>query len=372
MTQRDNGKGRAEGQAKSVNRREILKRSLAVSAVGLAAPLIFPRRAFAADRSKQLVVVHWGGAGGDANRKAYFEPFSKEMGIEIIEETGPGMEKVKAQVDAGKVSWDLLIDIGRFRMFQGAQQGLLEKIDYNVVTNVKDIIQDGAHAYGVASNVGSEVISYNTTSLGGGKHPRSWAEFWDVKGKPGHRAMQMKAYGNLEIALVADGVAPDKIYPIDVERAFAKLDQIKPHIDVWTTSYAQPIRLMTDGEVDVSPAWNARVSAAVADGAPLSIEWNQGFIYYDMWSVPKGAPNAAAAMRFINFCLDPQRQANFSTLYPYGPSNRKAIPLLSAEARAKQPTAPENLKKQIVFNDEWWASRLTELTDRFTLWAAKK
>lgn len=366
MTQRKTG----ESHAKGVDRRRVLKGGLAAGAA-FAAPLIISRRALA-DRANQLVVVHWGGNGGDANRKAYFEPFSKETGIEIIEETGPGMEKVKAQVDAGKVNWDVLVDIGRFRMFQGMQQNLLEKIDYNVVTDTKDLIKDGAAEYGVASNVGSEVIAYNTSTMGGGKHPKSWAEFWDVTGKPGHRAMQMKAFGNLDIALAADGVPGDKIYPIDVERAFKKLDQIKSSIDVWTTSYAQPPRLLTDGEVDVTAAWNSGIAAAAAKGAPVAIEWNEGFIYYDMWSVPKGAPSAKAAMKFINFCLDPHRQAAYATLNPYGPANTKALPLLAPEVRAMQPTAPENLEKQIVFNDEWWAGRLTELTDRFTLWAAKK
>lgn len=360
-----------ESGAKRLSRRQALKSSVALGAAAIAAPLIVSRSALA-DRMKQLVVVHWGGAGGDANRKAYFEPFSKETGIEIIEETGPGMEKLKAQIEAGKVIWDVLVDIGRFRMYQGMQQNLLDKIDYNVVTNAKDVIQDGAAEYGVASNVGSEIIAYNTTTMGDDKYPRTWAEFWDVKAKPGHRAMQMKAYGNLEIALVADGVPREKLYPIDVERAFKKLGEVKPHIDVWPTTYDQPIRLLTDGEVDAATAWNARVAAAIANGAPLGIEWNEGFIYYDMWSVPKGAPNTTGAMRFINFCLEPQRQATFSTLYPYGPSNKNAIPLLTAEARAGQPTAPENLEKQIVFNDEWWAPRLTELTDRFTLWVAKK
>ena len=142
-------------------------------------------------------------------------------------------------------------------------------------------------------------------------------------------------------------------------------------IDVWTTTYDQPIRLLTDGEVDVAPAWNAYVSAAVASGAPLGIEWNQGFLYYDMWSVPKDAPNTAGAMQFINFCLEAQRQATCASLYPYGPSNKDAIPLLKPEIRKILPSTPENLEKQILFDDEWWAPRLTQLTDRFTLWASK-
>ena len=178
MTERINSGKRM----RHVGRRQVLKVGLAAGAA-LAAPLIISRRAIA-DRANQLVVVHWGGNGGDANRKADSEPFSKETGIEIIEETGPGMEKVKAQIEAGKVNWDVLVDIGRFRMFQGMQQNPLEKIDYNVVTNTKDLIKDGAAEYGVASNVGSEVISYNTNALGGGKHPKSWAEFWTRKANP--------------------------------------------------------------------------------------------------------------------------------------------------------------------------------------------
>lgn len=363
MTSNKNGSNK-------LDRRAMLKSGMALGLTGLAAPYVFIPHALA-QRSNQLVVVHWGGAGGDANRKAYFEPFTKETGIEIIEETGPGMEKVKAQIDAGNVAWDLLIDIGRFRMFQGIEQDLLEKIDYNVVTNTEDLIDDGLHEFGVASNVGSEVITYNKNAMGG-RHPTSWAEFWDVEGLSGHRAMHQKAYGNLEMALVADGVPPSEIYPIDTDRAYAKLEQLKPHIDVWTTTYDQPIRLLTDGEVDIAPTWNARASAAIANGAPLGIEWNEGFLYYDMFSVPKGAPNAKAAMQLINFCLDAERQAYFSTMYPYGPSNRKAIDLIPADARALQPTAPQNLEKQIVFNDQWWAPRLTELTDQFALWSATR
>ena len=133
----------------------------------------------------------------------------------------------------------------------------------------------------------------------------------------------MKAFGNLEIALSADGVPTDKIYPVDVERAFKKFDQIKAAIEVWTTSYAQPPRLLTDGEIDVTPAWNSGIAAAASKGAPVAIEWNEGFVYYDMWSVPKGAAGAEAAMKFINFCLDPQRQATYATLNPYGPSNTR-------------------------------------------------
>lgn len=353
-----------------ISRRAFLQRSAAAAAGSALGPYIFVRHA-TAQRQKELVAVHWGGAGGEANRKHYFEPFTKETGIRVIEEVGPDMAKVKAQLDAGKVTWDVLIDIGGFRMFQGAQMGLLEKIDYNIV-NAKDLITPYAvQPYGVGSNVGAEIIAYNTQRLGSGRHPKTWAEFWDVKGMPARRAMHVKAYGNLELALVADGIPGDKLYPLDVERAFRKLGEIKPAIGVWTQTYDQPIRLLADAEVDVTPAWNARASAGADAGAPIAIEWNQGFLYYDFYAVPRGAPNREGAMRFINFALDPVRQAAFATTYPYGPVSKRALDLMSKQALERIPTNPRHMEKMYLFDDSWWAPRLSELTERFKLWVSR-
>ena len=64
----------------------------------------------------------------------------------------------------------------------------------------------------------------------------------------------------LQFALVADGVPLDKVFPIDVDRAFKKLEQIKPHIKVWWTQGNQSQQLMRDGEVDMMVMWNARAS----------------------------------------------------------------------------------------------------------------
>jgi putative spermidine/putrescine transport system substrate-binding protein len=315
--------------------------------------------------------VHWGGSGGNANRAAYFEPFAKETGIKIIEEVGPSMEKVKAQVDAGNVTWDVLVSIGAFRMYQGVKLNLLEPIDYNVVTNTKTLLNGALQPYGVFSEVSSWLIAYNNKKLAGSKHPGNWAEFWDVKGFPGHRSMQNLVIFTLETALLADGVQPDKLYPLDIDRAFRKLAEIKPHIDVWATNYEQPIKLLVDGEVDLTHAINARTTEAIGKGAPISVEWNQGIISYDCWAVPKGASNKKAAMEFINFCLAPERQAHYVTLYSYGPINREALPLLPSAVRNNVPTSPGILERQVPLNDQFWADNLGSLGERFSKWLAQ-
>ena len=81
-----------------------------------------------------------------------------------------------------------------------------------------------------------------------------------------------------ETLLLADGVPADKLYPLDLDRAFKKLDEIKPHITVWWTSGAQSAQLLNDGEVDMVMAWNGRVSALTKEGAKVAFTYNQGIL----------------------------------------------------------------------------------------------
>src|SRR5205823_2462578 len=89
----------------------------------------------------------------------------------------------------------------------------------------------------------------------GGTQPKSWADWWDVKKFPGARSMRDHPVDNLEFALIADGVAMDKLYPLDVDRAFKKLDQIKPHVNVWWSTGQQPAQLLLDKQFWIDDAW---------------------------------------------------------------------------------------------------------------------
>ena len=79
-----------------------------------------------------------------------------------------------------------------------------------------------------------------------GESPNSWADFWDVKKFPGPRALgaEVTFARNLPCSPTA---SPYKLYPIDVERAFRKLAEIKPHVKVWWKHGDQPIQLLSQG-----------------------------------------------------------------------------------------------------------------------------
>src|SRR5580700_1787510 len=136
-----------------------------------------------------------------------------------------------------------------------------KKLDITKLPNAAAMPENYRSPYSVAYEFYSSVLAYSQTKYPAGAAPDSWADFWDVKKFPGRRALRNHPLATLEAALMADGVAPDELYPLDVDRAFKKLEQIKPYITVWWTSGAQSAQLLNDGEVDMVMAWNGRVSA---------------------------------------------------------------------------------------------------------------
>lgn len=348
----------------AVRRREFLATT---GALGLA--IITPRIARPAS-ANELVVASWGGPYQEALRKAHFEPFSRKTGIKVIETTFEDpLSRIKAMVEARNVEWDV-VNVGDRHVIIGAREGMLEPIDYKVVPTA-DLIPAAVHPYGVGSDVYANTIGYHTRRYTAQNHPRSWAEFWDVKRFPGPRSMRKVPFANLEFALLADGVAPEKLYPLDVDRAFRSLDRIKPHVTAWWTSGAQFTQLLGNGEVDLAAIWDGEVVGAIAKGAPIGVERNQGLLSGDWWAVLKGAPHRENAMKFLAFAGLPESQANQTKYVSYAPTNRKAFDFIDAGSAKSLTTHPDYVKGLIKADNEWWGKHNTALTERFNAWLIK-
>ena len=231
---------------------------------------------------------------------------------------------IKTQVASGKPTWDV-VDVPTGYCLRGGEQGLIEKLDFAKLPNAAAMPENYRSPYSVAYEFYSSVLAYSQTKYPAGAAPNSWADFWDVKKFPGRRALRNHPLATLEAALMADGVAPDKLYPLDVDRAFKKLEEIKPYITVWWTSGAQSAQLLNDGEVDIEMAWNGRVSALAGEGAKVGFTYNQGVLQNTSLCILKGAPNLPTAVRFLNEAVDPVNQANLPLHIDYGPANPKAF-----------------------------------------------
>ena len=210
------------------------------------------------------------------------------------------------------------------------------------------------------------MLAYSQKTFSAEAAPNSWADFWDVKKFPGRRALRNHPIATLEAALMADGVAPDKLYPLDVDRAFKKLEEIKPNITVWWTSGAQSAQLLNDGEVDMEMAWNGRVSAVAKEGAKVAFTYNQGILQSTSLCILKGAPNLETAVSFLNEAVDPVHQANLPLHIDYGPGNPKAFDtgVIKPERAAQLPSEPANAAKQALMSYAWWSSPAGEAAEK--------
>jgi putative spermidine/putrescine transport system substrate-binding protein len=162
-------------------------------------------------------------------------------------------------------------------------------------------------------------------------------------------------------------VAPKNLYPLDVDRAFAKLDRIRSHVAVWWTSGAQNTQLLQSGEIDMADTWTARAFAAIDEGAPVRVVWS-GLYSIDGWSIPLGTPMLKEARSFVRFCMRPGPQAVYSSLVSNGPSNLKAYEFIRPERARILPTLPENLKGLTPRDFAYWGKHYAAVSERFQEW----
>jgi putative spermidine/putrescine transport system substrate-binding protein len=311
-------------------------------------------------QAETLTLVSWGGAMQDANRKAHWEPATKALGIDFVEDTlSNGYADIKVQVEAGAVTWDV-VQGGAGEAMRGGADGNVEKIDYSVI-DVTHVPANLRNKYCVGMITYSTIIAYNTDTYGD-NGPQNWADFWDVEKFPGARSMRARPSPNLGFALIADGVPMDKVFevlsaPGGIERALDKMREIKPHVAVWWSSGAHHAQLMKDGEVDMTTGWNGRFDVAKKDGAKVAYSFNQALLDYDCFAIPKGAPNKDVAMEFLAEISKAEYQANLPEYITYGPTNKAAYDLGKiddATARAL-PSHPDNAAMQLAIDIAWYA-----------------
>jgi len=327
---------------------------------------------------KELVVMTWGGASYEAQKRAFFDPFTEETGIKVVPVTVSGdmYGRVAAQLKAGKVEWDIVWP-DRDVMESAANKGLVEPVDYKIVTDTKGMLPDALNKWGVGFEIVSFVVTYNTKVFPGDNYPKSWNDFYDVKKFPGPRADHNWGTPgwNLISALLADGVSLDNLTPIDYARAFKKLDQIKPSVKVWYTSGDKCVQALMDGEVVMAHTTGARARMAKNNGAPTELVWNQAIYYLNFWSVVKNAPHRDNAMKFLNFVCRPQQQAIFTNYFGSALCNKKSLDYLNPKMLKDLETYPENFQKVVPVltekNLKWLVDNYDEMNEKWNEWVSK-
>lgn len=317
----------------------------------------------AAQAQSTVSFTGWGGITQDAVINNLFAGANK-LGITVKGDRSGAWPGIKAHLMSGAPGWDLT-EIGFARCEQASQANTLLPIDYKVVDRTL-VPEKLAQPNYIGLYTFSYGIAYHKKKYGTNA-PTNWADFYDVKKFPGRRSMIGDGLYALESALIADGVEPQDVYkvlraPGGVDRAFKKLEQIKPYVAIWWRSTGEIMQAMHDGEVDMAIFPNGRAMALTKEGIDIGFEWNQAFMDTECLMMPKNAPNPQGAFKLINLSLDPKNQADFAAAIGYGPVNLKAYDtgILKPEQVAWLPTAPANIGRQIVADQTWYASREAE------------
>jgi putative spermidine/putrescine transport system substrate-binding protein len=329
-----------------------------------------------AQAEEKLTVTSWGGSYSESQRKAFFEPFAEATGHTVLEDEWNGdLAKVRAMVETGNYQTHV-IDAESSQLVAGCDEGLWEKIDYGKLGfGPDDFLAGAAHECGVGNISWSFIFAYDKDQITG-DGPQNWADFWDVEAFPGMRGLRKQPKWNLEYALIADGVSPNEVYDVlgteeGLNRAFAKLDELKPHV-IWYEASAQAPQLLADGEVVMTSAANGRIFTAITqDGKNFEIVWDSQAMDFDFWVIPSGHPQVDLAHEFIQFASDPERMGEQTQYVSYGPLRKAAVEFVDPDILPHLPTAPANTERWFKTDTQFWADNREALVERFNVWVAQ-
>jgi len=314
--------------------------------------------------TKAITFAGWGGHNQEAQARHWLEPFTRETGIQVRQETLSGYDELKEQVDAGQTRWDVLVVGANFALQRDA--AWLERLDDRVWQRT-DLLPGLATPLRVPDLVYSIIIHWHRDRV-----PRpvtSWADFYDPDGFPGKRVTYgVVQYGLFESALMADGVAPKDLYPLDLDRAFRVIDRLRDHL-IFTKDLEEADTLLANGEVAMALYSQNHAYLARHKSDRLAIMWKQQILLSEFLVVPRGAPNRAEAMQLIDYILDPEPQSRLSRDLTYSPINVHATP--DAEM-APHMTFTHRSPDDAVFDDEWWSINQPEVERRFEEWKASR
>ena len=372
-------------------------RGILSQACGIALAIAWPMLAASSARAEDapggdakqsdatLSVATWGGAYGQSQEIAYFEPFTQKTGIKIKTETYDGtLAAIKDKIGGSPSPFDV-IDLSQGALEVLCRDGQLETLESSILDSspggqsvTDDFISGGITSCGIASVAWSTAIAFDRQAFTKAQ-PSKIADLLDTQRFPGKRALPNGPRYTLELALLADGVEPNDVYrelgtPEGADRAFKALDKIKAQI-LWWDKAEDAIALLMQRKAAMAAGYSGRIfRAAVGARQRVDVLWDGQIYDLDLWAIPKGATNKDDAKRFIAFATEPAQMAVQAELIAYGPMRKSAIalvgkhPSVGIEMKGYLPTAPDNFRKALRFDEVWWNEHGADLAKRFQTW----
>lgn len=262
-------------------------------------------------------------------------------------------------------------------LLTGCKLGAFRKLDWSAIGGRDRVIPAAATDCGMGAVLRGLVLAWSRDKFTGAP---TWSDFWDVAKVPGKRGLRHGARGNLEFALIADGVAAADVYSTlrsdgGVDRAFRKLDQLKPYIVWWKTEDEAP-RLLASGEVLMTsaPADGVLAAAKATSGvAPrdFAVQWAGALLMFESWVLLSNTKAADAAQGFLTFASDPKQQKALGAYPGFGSAVAGGADALGAAEQLQSPATPANFALGLVADEAFWRDNGERLDKQYEGWLAK-
>ena len=328
----------------------------------LAGAALLPSMAHAQAKLEDTVVIRTtGGVFEAALKRHFFEPFTKETGVRVVPVAASDSEmqaKTAAMAQAGRVEWDIIAP--QMSELPNLQRFLVDLGDCSSIPAVAGSLPGTCGRWRVLYLVGAQVLAYDTTAFPGRK-PQTWADFWDVQGFPGRRARSNRRGPFAPIV--------SKLFPRDLDRAYRKLDEIRPHIAVWWRTGDQSQAMWRNDDIQLALMWCGRAFATRRSGVPLAWSYDGTFEDFGTWAILKDCPHPNAARAFLQFYLSqPELATAFSREIGYALPNPRAAALLTEQERQDLITTPETMAKIVHMDPAWVVENRARTLDRWNRW----
>lgn len=367
---------------------KLTKTLLATSALTIAAGMVHAD----AHMADEMTIVSWGGAYSNSQQKAYHDPYMEKTGVKIIndESSAEAVSKLRAMKEAGNVTWDV-VDVVASDALRLCDEGLAMEIDPDEMLAEGDDGSSASEDFGellvgdcfIPQIVYSTTVGYRTDLIGD-TPPTDICAIFDTETYPGKRSLEKRPIGNMEWALLCDGVDKEEIYDVleteeGQQQALDKLATIKDDV-IWWSAGADTPQLLADGEVIMGSTYNGRLFSLIEEqDQPVGMLWDAQVFDLDGWIIPTGLSEErqARALDYVRFATDTQRLADQAKYISYGPARKSSAPLVGKHADLgidmgpHMPTDPANATNTFLYNYEWWADYRDDLDAKFQAWLAQ-
>ena len=114
--------------------------------------------------------------------------------------------------------------------YRGIKGDMFHALDWSVVGHRDALVPGGAEAMGAANVFYSATLAWNTKKFSAQTAPKGWQDFIRL---PGKKSLRGEAWATMEAGLMGDGIAANRLYPLDAERSLRTLSKVKADTIFW-------------------------------------------------------------------------------------------------------------------------------------------